>query len=182
MRKPLTILAAAGLAGTSAGLAAGSAAQAPAPDTPALTYVFSIRAELLPPIEQGVVDGLRKRFIPISGGHVDGPRLRGVVLAGGGDWQTIDKSGRTEVYARYTLKADDGTIIDVVNPGMRIASAEVTERLARGEPVDPAAYYFRTTPRLEVAAGPHDWLRRSVFVARGVRKPDHVEIHIFAVE
>jgi len=178
MRTSSTILAAGGLAGT----AAGSAAQALAPDAPALTHVFTIRAELLPPIEQGVVDGLRKRFIPISGGHVAGPRLRGAVLAGGGDWQTIDKAGRTEVYARYTLKADDGAMVDVINPGVRIASTEVTDRLVRGEAVDPAAYYFRTTPRFEVAAGPHDWLRRSVFVARGVRKPDHVEIHIFAVE
>ncbi|RZF65054.1 DUF3237 domain-containing protein [Sphingomonas populi] len=175
----MAIILGAGLAGAAV---TGTSAQAPMPEAPALKFVFTIRAELLPPVEQGTVDGLRKRFIAISGGRVDGPRLHGSVLPGGGDWQTIDAAGRTEVYAHYALKAADGTIIDVVNPGVRIASAEVTERLARGETVDAGAYYFRTTPRFDVAAGPHDWLRRSVFVARGVRKPDHVEIHIFAVE
>ncbi|WP_242146395.1 DUF3237 domain-containing protein [Sphingomonas sp. BAUL-RG-20F-R05-02] len=146
-----------------------------------MTHVFSIRAELMPPVEQGVVDGMRKRFIAISGGRVDGPRLQGVVLAGGGDWQTIDPTGRTEVYARYALKAGDGTVIDVSNPGVRTASPEVTDQLVRGEPVEEGAYYFRTSPRFDVAAGRHEWLRRSVFVGRGIRKPNHVEIHIFAV-
>lgn len=152
------------------------------PPVPTLHLAFTIRAELLPPIEQGIVDGRRKRFVPISGGRVDGARLHGVVLPGGGDWQTIGPDGLTEVSARYTLKAEDGTVIDVVNPGVRVASPDVTERLAKGEPVDPSAYYFRTTPRFSVAAGPYDWLRRTIFVGRGVRRPDHVEIQIYAVD
>ena len=39
---------------------------------------------------------------------------------------------------------------------------ENTEKLAKGEPVAPDAYYFRTAAVFSVRAGPHDWLRRKV--------------------
>lgn len=162
-------------------LAAATAAASP-PPAPGLHYAFSIYVTLDPPIEQGNVDGRRKRFVPISGGTVKGPRLQGTVLAGGGDWQTIGADGLTIVDTRYTLKASDGTVIDIVNPGVRVASPDVTARLARGEPVAPDAYYFRTAPRFSVADGPHDWLRKTVFVGRGIRNPDNVQIDVFTVD
>jgi len=163
-----------------AGLAL-TGATGPAAPAPTLEYVFTVRASLLPPVEQGAIDGGRKRFIAITGGTVSGPRLEGSVLPGGGDWQTILPGGLTRVEARYFLKAADGAVIEVTNPGVRTASPEVTERLARGEAVDPSAYYFRTTPRFDAPPGPHEWLRRNAFVARGIRRPDHVEIDFYVV-
>lgn len=163
------------------GLPAAATAEPSAP-APTLTYAFSIRATLAPPVEQGEVDGGRQRFIAITGGTVSGPLLQGEVMAGGGDWQTIRPGGLTIVEARYFLKAADGTVIGVTNPGLRTATAEVVERLAKGEDVDPSLYYFRTTPSFAVTAGPHEWLHRKVFVARGIRKPDHVVIDYYIVE
>jgi hypothetical protein len=161
---------------------AGAAAQeGPAAPTPSLRYAFTARVELLAPIEQGTVDGKRMRLVPISGGRVYGPRLTGEVLPGGGDWQAIGPGGLTEVNARYTLKAADGTVIDVVNTGVRTASDQVTQAIARGEAVPPDAYYFRTSPRFTVGSGKHAWLRRTMFVARGVRLPTHVEIDFYEV-
>lgn len=154
---------------------------APAAPPPTLTWAFSARVELAPPIEQGTVDGQRRRLVPITGGRVYGPRLTGVVLAGGGDWQAIGPHGLTEVNARYTLRAADGTVIDVVNAGVRTASEGVTDRIARGEPVPVDAYYFRTSPRFSVAPGALEWMRRTLFVARGVRMPDHVVIDFYTV-
>ena len=81
------------------------------------------------------------------------PKLQGVILPGGGDWQRIGPNGLTSVEARYFLKASGGTIIEVTNPGVRVGSPEVIERLARGERVDPAAYYFRTTPSFRGGRG-----------------------------
>ena len=169
-------LAAAALAALLPGVAAAQAA------APRLTYVFSLFVEVGAPQEQGIVDGRQVRFVPITGGRVAGPRLNGVVLAGGGDWQAIHADGLTEVNTRYSIKADDGTVIDILNPGVRVASAEVTGKLARGEPVDPSAYYFRTSPRFTAPDGPHGWLRRTQFVGVGIRRPTQVEIQVFAVE
>jgi hypothetical protein len=154
----------------------------PSAPAPTLQYAFSIRATLLPPLEQGEIDGKRTRFIGITGGSVEGPKLSGEVISGGGDWQKIGGGGLTEVYARYFVRAKDGTVIGITNAGVRVASPEVIDRLAKGEDVDPSLYYFRTTPTFEVKAGPHEWLRRKTFVARGIRKPDHVVIDFYTVE
>jgi Protein of unknown function (DUF3237) len=169
------------LAGAIALVATTGAAGKDEPSPPKLTFAFEARITLAPPIEQGTIDGKRKRFIAITGGTVKGPKLNGVVLPGGGDWQSIHPDGLTEIFARYSLKADDGTVIAITNPGVRVASADVIARLSAGEDVDPALYYFRTNPVFEVQAGPHAWLRRSVFVARGIRKPDHVIVEVFEV-
>ncbi len=121
---------------------AGKAEPAP----PKMTFAFEARITLAPPIEQGTVDGKRKRFIPITGGTIKGPKLNGMVLPGGGDWQSIHPDGLTEIFARYSMKADDGTVIAITNPGVRVASTDVIARLSAGEDVDPTLYYFRTTP------------------------------------
>lgn len=156
-------------------------AQGAAP-APTLSLAFSMRIEVAPPVEQGEVDGARERFIPITGGTITGPRLTGIVLSGGGDWQTIYSGGRARVHARYNLKAADGTVIGIENVGVRVASPEVTEQLAKGVDVDPNAYYFRTTPTFTVTEGAHGWLRRAVFVGRGIRRPDHVIIDVYTVD
>ena len=159
----------------------GAASAHPSAPAPELSYAFSVTATLASPVEQGEIDGKRKRFIAITGGTVHGPKLQGEVLAGGGDWQAIAVDGRTEVYAKYSLKAVDGTIIAVTNPGIRIGPKDVIARLAKGEDVDPALYYFRTTPSFDVRPGPYEWMRNKVFVARGIRKSASVIIDFYEV-
>jgi hypothetical protein len=149
---------------------------------PRLTHVFTVSVQVGQPQEQGRVDGKRMRFVPITGGRISGARLTGTVLAGGGDWQALHDDGLTEVRARYSIRADDGTVIDVTNDGVRTATAEVAGRIARGEQVAPTDYYFRSNPRFTVADGKHGWLRRTQFVAVGIRRPADVEIQVFAVE
>lgn len=156
--------------------------QGPAAPAPTLDYAFTARITLAPPVEQGEMAGGRRRFIAITGGTVEGPMLTGTILPGGGDWQTIMPGGLTKVEARYFIKSADGTVIEITNPGVRVASPEVTEKLAKGEKVDPSAYYFRTTPRFDVKSGPQEWLARSAFVARGIRMPDHVLIDFYVVK
>jgi hypothetical protein len=149
--------------------------------TPTLSFIFEATVTLGTPLELGGSSASRSRFVPITGGTVRGPRLNGVVLDGGGDWQEIGNDGITAIHARYMLKADDGTAIAVDNPGVRVASPEIIARLTAGEDLDPALYYFRTTPSFQVAAGPHDWLKRSVFVCQGIRHPNSVVLRYFAV-
>jgi hypothetical protein len=154
----------------------------PAAPVPGLTHVFSLRAELAPPLEYGEIDGLRKRFIPVVSGTVYGPMLGGRVLPGGGDWQSIAPGGLSHVHARYTIEAADGTLIGVTNSGVRTATPDVMQKLVEGIDVPPDAYYFRTSPVFDVRAGAHEWLRRHLFVARGIRKPDHVIVDFHRVD
>lgn len=151
------------------------------PVPPPLGHVFTAFVDIGAAQEIGDTAAGRRRVIPILGGHVDGPRLTGAVLPGGADWQLVRTDGTAEVVARYTLQATDGTLISVVNRGLRRPSADVLARLAAGEPADPARYYFRTAPAFTVAPGPHGWLADCVFVATGERHAKQVVIHVFEV-
>jgi uncharacterized protein DUF3237 len=64
---------------------------------------------------------------------------------------------------------------------MRHGPPEVLARLGRGEPVDPAAYYFRTTPRFETVAPSYAWLNDVVAVGSAVRRPDAVILDFYTV-
>lgn len=179
-----TVIAGAGVLAVSA-IGTRAAAQAPAASLPApkLTHGFTATVLIDKPVELGLVDGQRKRVIAITGGHFAGARIKGVILPGGADWQTIRSDGVADIFARYTLRADDGTIISVTNPGFRRGPADVIKQLAEGKDVNPALYYFRTTPRFEVASdSPHAWLGETVFICTAARYRDHVRLDFFAVE
>jgi hypothetical protein len=142
-----------------------------------------LRAEitLAPPQELGETPLGRRRIIPITGGSFRGDRLAGRVLPGGADWQLIRADGVAELDARYTLETEDRALIYVRNFGYRHGPAEVIQRLAAGEPVDPSLYYMRTTPRFETGAERYKWLNRIVCVATGARRAAAVELEVFEV-
>jgi len=142
-----------------------------------------LRAEitLAPPQELGETPLGRRRIIPITGGSFRGDRLAGRVLPGGADWQLVRADGVAELDARYTLETEDRALIYVRNLGYRHGAAEVIQRLAAGEPVDPSLYYMRTTPRFETGAERYKWLNRVVCVATGARRAAAVELEVFEV-
>ena len=149
---------------------------------PVLEFVLRITADLEPPVEQGTWDGQRRRIVPINGGRVEGPRFKGRILPGGADWQTLSTTdGLSRLEARYVLQHEDGTVVGVTNRGVRRGPAEVMARLAAGERVEPAAYYFRASPEFDAPPGPHRWLSESTFVCAGARWPDAVELDIWRV-
>jgi hypothetical protein len=143
-----------------------------------------LRAEitLAAPQELGDTPHGRRRVIPITGGSFRGERLSGRVLASGADWQVIRADGVAELDARYTLETLEGALIYVRNFGYRHGPADVIRRLMAGEPVDPALYYMRTTPRFETGAERYRWLNGLICVATGARRAAAVELEIFAVQ
>ena len=145
-------------------------------------FLCRIEVTLDPPRELGETPLGRRRIIGISGGKVSGPRLSGRVLPGGADWQLIRPDGVTVLDARYTLETSDGALIYVRNRGYRHGPKEAMERLARGEEVDPALIYTRTTPWFETAASQYAWLNRTVCVGTGVRRPASVELEFHALK
>jgi len=136
-------------------------------------------ADVLVRVAAPTVVSASRRVIGIMGGEVQGPKLRGKVLAGGADFQVIRADRTTELEARYVIETDAGALIYVINTGLRHGPAEAMERLLRGEAVDPALIYFRSTPRFETEAAEYQWLTKNVFVGTAVRRPDSVELAIY---
>lgn len=118
----------------------------------------------------------------IEGIDIDGHPISGKVLPGCVDSQVIRPDGKCELSARYGIKLDDGRSFYVENNGMRTVPEEYVETVLNGEFVDPALYYFATTPSFEAYDESLRWLERYVFVCKAVRKPDAVEISYYIVE
>lgn len=148
---------------------------------PELIHVTDIFVEVDRPLEFGATPMGGRRTVPIQGGRFQGPLLSGEVVPGGADWQVTRADGVTEIVARYALRTDDGAMIHVVNSGYRHGPPAVMQRLATGKPVSPDEYYMRTSPRFETAHPDYDWLNRTLFIGRGIRYPDRVEIQVFQV-
>ncbi|HEX4278257.1 MAG TPA: DUF3237 domain-containing protein [Bryobacteraceae bacterium] len=148
---------------------------------PELLHVADFIVPVGEPIEIGRIAGNLRRMISIAEGEVSGPRLRGKVLAGGADYQIIRADGVTDLHARYVIETEERHLIYVENSGIRCGPVELMEKLWRGEPVDPALIYFRSTPRFETAAPGYEWMMRSLFLCSGARFPDRVEMRVFEV-
>ena len=152
--------------------------------TPTLEPIADLTVFVATPIEAGQVTGLnsrgRRRIIPITGGKVTG-KFSGTVLPGGADFQIVVSDTCADLDARYLLQLDNGEHVYVMNRALRRGSVEDIARLVRGEPVDPAAIYFRCAPTFEVSSPALAWLTESLFVGTGARFPDRVEMRFFRV-
>jgi hypothetical protein len=109
---------------------------------------------------------------PIGKGDFEGPRMRGKVLPGGCDWTLLRGDGVLELDLRLTLETDDGALVHMTSFGVRHGPPEIIAALARGESVDPSAYYFRTTPRFETGHPKYTFLNRLVAISTGNRLPE----------
>lgn len=149
---------------------------------PQLEHVCDLAVTIAPPMEVGQTASGLRRVIPITGGVVTGPMLNGIVLAGGADFQLILGGGtQAHLDARYVIELDDGTRVFVQNTALRFASLENSQRILRGEPVNPADIYFRCQPRLEAAGEKWAWLSESQFIGSGRRAPDGVYLSFYRV-
>jgi hypothetical protein len=119
--------------------------------------------------------------IGITGGEFDGPLLTGKVLPGGADWQIVHEDWAATIDTRYTLETHDGALIYVATRGSRTGPREVLQRIAAGEAVDPAEYYFRVTVQYETSAPEYEWLNWVVGVASALRLADQVEYDAYVV-
>ena len=147
--------------------------------TPALEFVFELNAQLSRAADLGPTPFGFRRIIDILSGTFEGPQLRGTLPPGGADWQIIRSDKVTELHAHYILNTDDGALIEVNVRGLRHAPGDALERIAKGEIVDPADYYFRVTPVFQAPDGPYAWLNRSIFVGSGERMAAGVRIRVF---
>lgn len=151
------------------------------PKTPELEFVFELRVMLKPPIVVGQTPKGLRRVIPISGGTVRGPQFNATILEGGADWQFIRDDGVVVLEAHYQFQTDDGVIIYIKNQGIRVASPEITEKMANGEAVADSEYYFATVPTFEAPQGKYYWLNNAIFVCKARRNPNDVSVFVWKV-
>jgi len=132
--------------------------------------LITLQVQVAGPQKIGAVPHGTRVTAPIAEGRFEGPRLRGKVLPGGGDWTLLRGDGVLELDLRLTLATDDGALIHMTSFGLRHGPPEVIAALGRGETVDPATYYFRTTPRFETADPRYAFLNRLIAVSVGDRR------------
>ncbi len=149
------------------------------PPLPQLKFFADVEAQVAAPIESGRGPTGLRRMIPILGGSASGDGWTARVLPGGADYQLVIGDTTALLEAHYMLEIDGGDRIYVHNSAMRHASAEVTAKLIRGEPVDPALVYFRCLPRFETGSKALSWINERLFVGSGVRHPDKVVMKFF---
>ena len=132
--------------------------------------------------------GAGRGAVYVDDGTVKGPRLNGKVLPGsGGDWALFRPDGVLATDARYMLEADDGAKILLHNRGYLWGRTpdvipRIQDWMFRGGPkVDHSEFYLRSSPTFEVAAGPHDWLMRHIFMGVGDRYSDGNIIRYYAL-
>jgi hypothetical protein len=144
--------------------------------------IFTIDADLEAIMSLGRTPAGERRIIGIRGGTVRGRKFNGRVLPGGADWQVVRADGAADIKARYTIESDAGARVLVDSVGLRHGPPDVIARLARGDNVDPALYYFRTAMRFETADPATDWMNRIIAVARGERLAQAVRLDVYEVE
>jgi hypothetical protein len=142
--------------------------------------IFTVVAELGEIRHFGQTPYGGRRVVGILGGRVDGPRLKGRVLPGA-DWQIVRPDGVTDIAARYAIETDDGARILVKSDGLRHGPTEVMAALGRGEAVDPARYYFRTSMRFETAEPSLAWLNRILALGTGTREKLAVRLDVYEI-
>jgi len=156
---------------------------------PTLKYAFTLNVDLSTPLNFGTTFNGDRRLIPIAGGTFEGPSIKGEILSGGGDWNAVRADGVVHVLAKYTLQTDDGYLIYITNEGYGRASQSDMETVFGDNPSAASLknegldWYTITSPRFEVAEGPHTWLTKAYFIG-DLLPPDrknHVKVEIYEV-
>lgn len=122
-----------------------------------------------------------RRIFRFDSGNFEGPKLRGIVLPGGGGSALTRHDDVLEIEARVTLETSENQQISMSWKGFRHGPKEVIDRVNRGEIVDPATYYFRTTPYFETASEKYAWMNRICSIATGSRTASARTIQVFQV-
>ena len=150
------------------------------PPKPELSFFSRAVVQIGDPLSIGTTPFGYRRVVPILGGQFEG-KLAAEVLPGGADWQFSSPDNVAHLEARYTIRTPDGSLIVVHNRGLRHASAEILSAVMSGEIVDPATYYFRSTPSFETASEKYAWLNKIVSVCSGMRTADTVILDFYEV-
>ena len=146
---------------------------------PALLPMAQVRCEVGSLVSLGAGPYGERRYVPLLGGSVQGPELNGEIVPGGTDWQVARTDGALDIGAHYVIRSTDGALIEVQSHGLRHGPPEVMARLARGETVDAAEYFFRTLMRFTTGHAAWLHLNKVMAVASGRREARLVVLDVW---
>ena len=144
-------------------------------------FLFDLHGDLEEPIDVGSTPHGIRRIFNVKGGTIEGPKICGKVLPTGADWVIIRPDMAAELDVRVILQTDDGEIIYTYYRGILNATSEVFNKIQNGEGVDPAEYYFRTTPVFETSSEKYGWLNRIVAVGVGKLGKNKVTYKVYMI-
>jgi hypothetical protein len=151
------------------------------PAAPGLVPMAQVRCDVGPLVSLGAAPLGERRYVPLLGGSVEGPELNGEVVPGGIDWQIQRADGALQISAHYAIRTTDGALVEVQSDGLRHGPPEVMARLARGEAVDPAEYFFRTVMRFTTGHPAWLHLNKVMALARGRREAQRVILDVWRI-
>lgn len=122
-----------------------------------------------------------RRYVLLTGGTVRGPELSGTLVEGGIDWQVARADGVLDIAAHYVIRTEDDALVEVRSEGLRHGPPEVLARLARGEPVAPDEYFFRTIVRFTTGAPAWLHLNRTLAIGVGQREARRVILDVYRI-
>ena len=130
---------------------------------PVLRSVIRLHVLVDPPLEIGQISLGLRRVIQITGGTwtavgPDGDELSGEVVPGGADWNTEVDEGLSHVEARYSLRAPDGSLVEISNRGWVREGVARTAATLEAPASSPLAHLSRR-PLLGTIAGAEGGVR-----------------------
>jgi hypothetical protein len=135
-------------------------------------HLFDIELEAAPRIDLGETPAGRRFLIPVTGGTFAGRKISGKAL-NGEDRMMVRNDGSHSLDVRVTLMTDDDCPILMSYSGARNGDPEVMRKLAAGEDVGDATYYFRIAPQFETGytgnAEKYAWLNGILCIGYGKR-------------
>ena len=153
----------------------------PTPAAPGLVRMAQVRCEVGALVSLGAAPLGERRYVPLTGGTVVGPELNGEIVPGGVDWQIARADGALQISAHYVIRTPDGALVEVQSDGLRHGPPEVMARLARGDAVDPAEYFFRTLMRFTTGHPAWLHLNQVMALASGRREAQRVILDIWRI-
>jgi hypothetical protein len=79
------------------------------------------------------------------------------------------------------IRTPDGALVEVQSDGLRHGAPEVMARLARGEAVEPAEYFFRTLMRFTTGHPAWLHLNKVMALASGRREAQRVILDVWRI-
>lgn len=146
--------------------------------------LFDMVVDLDRPLDVGAGPYGRRVVYGSAGGTFSGPGLSGEVLPGGGDWALFRPDRTMALDVRLTLRTHDGALVHLTYGGRWVVPPELRADVAdpaRRFRVDPARYYFRTTPLFETGSEEYAWLNDLVCVGSGYLVEGGIAYRIFRV-